>query len=420
MTAFVLNLMNNIVSAGATALPLALTPWERWVAASRMNSSTGGSQLVTVVGATVLIVLLALLLKASFNHRQKDRQLADQQFLENVRRRNLSVREYHILLDIVSQSRLRRKGTIFDDRKAFESGSARILTNMANKQDPEGEERFLAELEFLREKLGFKKHEGLDKTPVNKKKGERKLTTRDIPLGKSLRITRRLGRNANELTTTIVANDEDNFTATLDLPIKVTFGEMWRAHCFFGASAWEFDTSIVSFEGNKIVLKHSNDVRFVNRRRFVRTAVSCPAHICRFPFSQIQNTSLVETTEDQCQPLKLTEGHVTELAGSGLLLKTQVDVELGDRVLVILRLIDQRDPQHSKGLEPVTRTIQDIGIVRRIETTRTGFALGIELIGLADTDVDELLRVSKLISFNEEAEEVLEDTLVGTAGKESN
>jgi len=419
MTAFVLNIMTTIVTSGATALPLALTPWERWTAASRMNSGANGSQLVTVIGATVLIVLLSLLLKTSFNHRQKDRQLADQQFLENVRRRNLSVREYHILLDIVSQSHLRHKGSIFDNHKAFESGSARILTNMANEQDTAGEERILAELEFLREKLGFKKREGLDKTPVNKKKGERKLTTRDIPLGKSLRITRRLGHNANELTTTIVANDEKSLTTTLDLPIKVTFGEMWRAHCFFGASAWEFDTSVVSFEGNKLVLKHSDDVRFINRRRFVRTAVSCPAYICRLPFSQIQNASLAETTGDQWRPIDLVEGCVTELAGSGLLLKTQLDVELGDRVLVILRLIDQRDPQYKKGLEPVTRTIQDIGIVRRIDTTRKGFALAIELIGLADTDVDELLRVSKLISFNEEAEEALEDVLVGTAGKES-
>jgi len=256
MTAFVLTITKTITALQETALPLALTPWERWSAAAKMGSGSNanGSQYVTIIGFTILIVLLALLIKTSFNRRQKDRRLADQQFLENVRRRNLSVREYHILLDIISLSGLRRKEAIFDNDKAFESGAARILTDKTGQEGPEWAERFLAELEFLREKLGFKKHEGLDKTPINKKKGERKLTTRDIPVGKSLRITRRLGRNANEITTTVLANDEDNLTATLDLPIKVTFGEMWRAYCFFGASAWEFDTSVAVLRHYAIVV----------------------------------------------------------------------------------------------------------------------------------------------------------------------
>jgi hypothetical protein len=419
MTAFVLTITNTVAALQGMALPLALTPWERWTAAAKFNSGSNanGSQFITFTGITILIVLLALLIKTSFNRRQKNRQRVAQQFLENVRRRNLSVREYHILLDIVSHARLRRKEAIFDNTKAFDSGAARILADKTGQEGPEWTERFLAELEFLREKLGFKKHEGLDKTPINKKKGSRKLTTRDIPLGKSLRITRRLGHNANEITTTVVANTEANLTATLDLPIKVTFGEMWRAYCFFGASSWEFDTSVVSFEGNKLVLKHSSDVRFVNRRRFMRTPVSCPAHICCFPFAHVQNSSL-GTGEDHGQPLELVEALVTELAGSGLLLKTQLNVDLGTRVLVVFQLLDQRDPLFKKGLAPVTRTIQDIGIVRRIDTTQGGFALGIELVGMTDTNVDELLRVSRLISFNEKAEEVLEDALIGTAVKE--
>jgi hypothetical protein len=421
MTALFFDIMNTLASVRETALPLALTPWERWSAAAKFNSGSnaGAGQSITIIGVTILIVLLALLVKTSFNRRQKNRQLAAQQFLESIRRRNLSVREYHILLDIISLSGLRRKEAIFDNDKAFELGASRILAKQTNEQGPESAERLLAELEFLREKLGFKRHEGLDKTPIKQKKGARKLTTRDIPLGKSLRITRRLGRNANEITTTVVANDEDNLTATLDLPIKVTFGEMWRAHCFFGASAWEFDTSVVSFEGDKIVLKHSNDVRFINRRRFMRTPVSCPAHICCLPFSQIQKGGLLDTGGNQGQPIEWVEGYVTELAGSGLLLETQLNVDLGARVLIVFRLVDQRDPQHAKGLVPVTRIIQDIGIVRRIDTTRGGFALGIELVGMTDANVDELLRVSKLISFNEKAEKVLEDALVGSTGKES-
>jgi len=381
------------------------------------GSGTGAGQAVTIIGITILIVLLALLIRTSYNTRQKDRQLADQQFLENVRRRNLSVREYHILLDIMSLARLRRREAIFDNVKAFESGAARLLADRTTQEGPEWTERFLAELEFLREKLGFKKHKGLDRTPINQKKKTRKLTTRDIPVGKSLRITRRLGRNTNEITTTVVGNDEDNLTTTLDLPIKVTFGEMWRANCFFGASAWEFDTSVVSFEGNKLVLKHSSDVRFINRRRFMRTPVSCPAHICCFPFAQVQDGAF-DTAENHEQPLALVEACVTELAGSGLLLETQLQVDLGARVLVVFQLLDQRDPQYKKGLVPVTRTIQDIGIVRRIDTTQRGVALGIELVGMTDTNVDELLRVSRLISFNEKAEELLEDTLIGIPEKE--
>lgn len=409
MTTFVSHIMYT--SALAQGGLLALTPWERWSAAARMGANNNGSQWVILIAVTVLIVLLALLLKASFNRRQMNRQLADQQFMENVRRRNLSVREYHMLLDVVSQSRLRDKGAIFENAKAFELGVSRIVTETIDKQDTEQSERFLAELEFLREKLGFKRREGLGKTPISKKAGNQKLTTRNIPLGKTLRITRRLGRDASEFTTTVVANDEQHLTATLELPMKVTFAEMWRVHCFFGASAWEFDTSVVSCEGDKLVLKHSDDVRFVNRRRFVRTQVSCPAYICSFPFMQVQPGEAYDSAGKAGQPLSLVEGHVTELAGSGLQIRSQLEVGLGDRVLVIFQLVDQRDPQIKEGMERVTRHVQDIGVVRRIDTLQGGFVLGIELMGLTDIDIDELLRVAKLVSFSEKAEAVLEDVL---------
>ena len=49
----------------------------------------------------------------------------------------------------------------------------------------------------------------------------------------------------------------------------------------------------------------------------------------------------------------------------------------------------------------------------RIDTLPSGCVLGIELMGITDIDIDELLRVAKLVSFSEKAEAVLEDALAG-------
>lgn len=377
---------------------LALSPHEKWSALRQVGGdSLGSSQWFMIVIAILLIVLVAVLVKVGYNRIQDEKVRAEERFLENVRRRHLSVREYHMLREIYAKSGLRHHDAIFKDIKAFERGSALVVADQVAEQGQAMETRVQAEMAFLKEKMGFgglKTAEPELPRPKTKTrtKGKHKLTTRDIPMGKPLKITRRLGTTSNELRATIVDNDETSLTITLDAPIKVTFGELWRAHYQFGASVWEFDTTVISFDGDRLVLKHSDDVRFINRRRFARVPAHNIAFISKFPFTKEITTDSLEGWK----PIEFVPAVVTELAGPGLRVEAPLDVSMNERILVVFKL----EPVSAEGTAAEasagSRIIEDIGIVRRVESQGDTRSIGIELIGLSDANIDELVKVTNL------------------------
>jgi len=87
---------------------------------------------------------------------------------------------------------------------------------------------------------------------------------------------------------------------------------------------------------------------------------------------------------------------VTELAGPGLRVEASLDVSMNERILVVFKL--EQTPSEGQGAEdtPGSRIIEDIGIVRRVEPQGDTLDIGIELIGLSDADIDELVRVTNL------------------------
>ena len=197
---------------------------------------------------------------------------------------------------------------------------------------------------------------------------------------------------SHELRATIVENDETSLTVTLDVQIKVTFGELWRAHYHFGASVWEFDTTVVSFDGHRLVLKHSDEVRFINRRRFARVPAHNVAFISKFPFTKEINTDSLEGWK----PIEFVPAVVTELAGPGLRVEASIDVSMNERILVVFKLEQTPTEAHDAEDTPGSRIIEDIGIVRRVEPLGDTRSIGIELIGLSDADIDELVKVTNL------------------------
>jgi len=385
----------------------ALTPWQKWSAARGMGADGGAGlqKWFTIVLVAILIVLFVMLIKISFNRLQQERQRSERQFLENVRRRNLSVREFHLLQQVIKRGGVRRHDQIFQDLDAFEKGTAHVIAEVVKEQGPQWHARILAEIDFLREKMGFKTQGLTEVLPAKKTKGPRKLTTRDIPLGKSISITRRFGRMSDEIQALIVDNTPQHLVITLNKQVKVTFGELWRAHYHFGASVWEFDTSVLSFDGERLILQHSDDVRFINRRRFVRVPARNLAFISRFPFQRHVGPAgdlLLDpqSAQDDWKPLEFVHATVTELAGPGLRVEASLALNVGERILIILRLDDQCDPEFEKGQTPVSRIIEDIAVVRRCEPQDQGYSIALELVGLADADIDELVRVTNLSVYS--------------------
>jgi hypothetical protein len=195
--------------------------------------------------------------------------------------------------------------------------------------------------------------------------------------------------------------------------VESKLGEIWRAQYYFGTSVWEFDTSVVRCYGDILVLNHSDDMRFISRRRFLRIRVNKPAFIARFPFSRtlppnINSSKKVSGSKQGSAnasgstwgPPEFIPATVTELGGPGLRIEAPLEVKAGDRVLVIVNLSETIDARYSiLDTRRESRIVEDIGEVRHTRAIEDGFSIGVELTGLSDSDVSELIRAANAASI---------------------
>ena len=394
---------------------LALTPQQRLSSASDPFTSgfiTERWFLLTL--ATVGIILCILLLVVSRNRIAQQRRRDIQLFDESADKIGLSAQERQLLLSIANKARLKQSETIFTTISAFERGASIITEeSIARKQTASQIEQLKAELFFLREKLGFQR-----RTPVaiGLSTKPKRLNSRQIPTGKKIYIVRRTSRTPETIESTVIENNDAELTVQLAKPVEIIFGEVWCARYYFGASVWEFDTSVVSCNGDKLVLNHSDQLRFINRRRFLRVSVNKPAFVAHFPFARTAvragqksmksfrlYRSSTNPSESAWGPPEFIPAVVTELAGPGLCIETSLKLQVGDRVLVVFKLDEEnQDMAHEKPEVVKTSTpkiVEDIGAVRHINAIKNGFSIAVELTGLSDTDVSELIRATNAASL---------------------
>ncbi|MHC4719706.1 MAG: hypothetical protein ACYSYT_04430 [Planctomycetota bacterium] len=399
-------IVTPIVTTWLSAILLGLTPIERWEAARGFSNDFMTERWFTITLVVIIITATILLFLVSYKRREQERRVTERLFSEYAERVGLSGRERQILLDIVGQAGLKRSEAIFTMGSAFDNGADRIIEKSFERSQTSGESKQLkAELSFLREKLGFKGRSGPGAVLKPKK-----LSSRQIPIGRKLHLTRRKTRISEDIEAVVVANNDEELTVEFAMAVKITLGEIWRVRYYFGASVWEFDSSVVSCNGNTIVLNHSDNVRFINRRRFLRVPVDKQAFIARFPFARVleaEDTVAGEGSADGRAlgvnsgavwgPPEFVPAVVTELAGPGLRIEAQLEVKVGERVLVVSRLDEEVGPESNlqKADGPSTsKIIEDIGEVRHIEPAQNGFSIAVELIGLNDSDVSELIRAT--------------------------
>jgi hypothetical protein len=124
--------------------------------------------------------------------------------------------------------------------------------------------------------------------------------------------------------------------------------------------------------------------RYINRRRFRRVPTDLAAMAAVYPFSVAG-----EVAPPQFVPCRLTE-----IAGCGLRLRGPLSVRNGSRVLAVLQVEQEK-------------TIQGFGRVRRVmqvrETDEVEFA--IELVGLSEPEVDELVRYTNVAERQQNAQQ---------------
>jgi len=212
----------------------------------------------------------------------------------------------------------------------------------------------------------------------------------------------------------VVRSDDSEITVQLNDHLELSPGDVLCAHYYFGISVWEFDTSVVRSEGGVVVLTHSKNVRFVNRRRFLRVSVEKSAFIAHFPFRKLFTVRNLNRNDGKSAVKgakkgddeywgvpEFVPGVVTELAGPGIRIKTQLELEAGERVLVILKLnqIKEAAPDSEADEEIKTlEVVEDIGEVKHITAVEDGFSIAVELVGISDSNINELVRATNSAS----------------------
>jgi len=391
--------INTVIMEGLNTIFLALTPVERWQAARRFSIDITAHEWLVLITVTALPMLIALLFWVSYRRLVEERKIAQKRFADNADKIGLSERERQILLKVVSRSGLKRSDAIFSMEDAFDRGASKLIEESLATQTTEETEGLRAELSFLRQKLGFQDQPTWSVGTAAKPK---KLNSRQIPVGKKVHMTPQTSRLSDSIESTVIENNDMELVVKLATPVKITFGELWLLRYYFGSSVWEFDTSVISYDGDMLVLNHSDNVRLTIRRRFLRVAVERPALVAHFPFTRTLPPKIDSggrkpkakqgsTVADRiCWGIpEFVPAVVTELAGPGLRIEAPLDVKIGDRVLAIFQL-DEGDKDSS--------IVEDIGLVRHTKATENGFSIAVELIGLSDSDVDELIRAANTAS----------------------
>lgn len=400
------------ISLALDGVFVALTPLERLSAARKLTSDLTPDHRMIFVCIGALILLVALFLWVSFNRARQERKSTGRSFIEYARQRGLSNRECQVLAIVANRAGLKRPESIFTMGAAFGIGAAKVLEEGIGGEQADGDSEMLkTEISFLREKLGFgKQPSGLGESAG----GPKVLSSRQIPAGKKLYVTRRKARVSTDIEATVKRNSEGELAVTLTTPVKVIFGETWCVRYYSGASVWEFDTTVISYDGNTLVLNHSNNVRFVNRRRFLRVATRLRCFVAHFPFARV--AEMPATSADSWGPPGFVAGVVTELAGPGLRIESALAVDVGERVLVVFSLDEEgadlmraEGGPHQAGRGgpaaggSAVRVVEDVGEVRHIRAAGNGFSIAVELTSLKDSDVDELICATNAASLRASA-----------------
>ena len=372
----------------------ATTPLERWAAARRLSSGGGSHEAsyywFLALAIVALIFLLGLFWRTSRRQKTPVKSLSRELFAEQALRRGLSARERQILLAIVMRSGLMRSHDIFTTVDAFDRGAAKLLAECLQTRTTDEIERLKTEVEHLREKLGFQ----VQRTGSGIQ--SRKTSSRDIPAGSVLHLTRRRDRIGLTIMGRVIRNDDIELAVDLEEAIETHSSDAWRVRYSFGPSVWEFDTTAAGCDGTRLVLNHCQYVRFVNRRRFPRVCVNVPALVAKFPFVRRPVTSIHEHGDDAIfNAPEFVPAVVTELAGPGLRIESPLEIRAGDRILVALQLshVDSEERNGGRAEDDVC-VIESLAQVRHWRSTGQGLSIAVELIGLTDTEVDTLVRIT--------------------------
>jgi len=234
----------------------------------------------------------------------------------------------------------------------------------------------------LREKLGF--------VSVPGRAARSAIDLGPIAQGAVLQVVRQRSPENFQVMVAASSKTPAELTVRPETRIDCRRGEAWLVRYPQGGTLWEFNAWVVKHGRGEVVLRPAGGVRWINRRRFARVPTNKPAHIANFPFHRDwQRPAPEEGQGPEGAPASPTlpefvAGTVVEIGGPGMLIRAPLEVSVGQRVLVVVRLRPEK-------------VVEGAAIVRRAQPEKNGiWMIAVELVGLNTAQVDDLTRETNL------------------------
>jgi hypothetical protein len=392
---------------------LALTPMERWSATRQLHTEAGSLSWFLLGTGALLLVLVFVFVIVSIKQRAGREVLPSPEPPERAEppRRaetatppapaakpapaGLTTRENQILLGIAMCGGDQDSQDIFTSAEAFDQGARNLLADCVETRTPEEREKLSHDIATLRQKLGFSSAQA-EQSPSTYCS-----SSRDIPVGARLELTSE--RQTTAIEGRVVRNDILALGLELSERVDSRAGDKWHVCSHFGTSVWEFDTTAVSCRGGRLVLNHCDSVQYANRRGFPRVAMNSPALIALLPFRRedpaLPKEVPLGATGPRAERLSaglptFAEARVTELAGPGLRIETSLPLEPDDMILLVFALAESGPGD----LHRPRRTFAVAGRVKHCQTVPHGISSGIQLSGLNDAEIEELVLATREIA----------------------
>jgi len=393
MTAIFRHLINNA---------LGTTPLERWDALTQNTPGAGINPWIVLAGIVIIFTLLVLLCITRYRLKHNNPTAIRQRFDEFARSKELTDRQYRLLVQLADNAKLKRAESIFTMPTVFDREAAKMIEIAKTRGQSERVPQLETELAALREKLDFRQYTPLASDTTAEADTH---TTRQIPLKKKIYIKRN-HRSANgDLQGILIDNTPAGLLILFPSPVEVIFGQNWICRYHAGPFVAEFMTTVAKCSGNKVLLHHSNRVRRINRRKVLRVPIQKPAVVAAFPFKkeahniasghQLRQDARSSELKDDFEIPTFQRAVITELGGPGLRIRTNLNVQLHERILLMFKLQDtvrSNTPYARKNSSEYT--FEHIAKVRHIIIDQNGPSIAVELIGLSDSEIDELIRIT--------------------------
>jgi len=410
-----------------------LTPIQRFEAARELSYSPSISRWFLISAGFVIVILVVLFVMVTFYRRKYEVRISQSMFSDYAKQRGLSPKQKKLLFNIAGKAQVKRKEAIFNLPVEFERAVSRLITETLSSEGTEKAVALRKELFEIRRKLGFDTYFTKSDTLLKPSK----LNSRQLKEGKEVYLTSLKNSSIENIKAIISENTEMELKIKPSVLIDTSPGKRWRITYNFGAGIWEFDTTVFSTEPGLIAFNHSSEIRYVNRRRFLRTRVNSPALIANFPFSrkvtvetgkgsksseenENPETGQPGTKTDNISPPDFFPATVTELAGPGLQIETDENVDIGQRLLVIFEMKepqarknpednDNEDANPDNSLVENVEVVEEVAEVKRVEVSSEGKMIVAELISFSDIELDKLVKVTNETALKNSAKDDKED-----------